>query len=247
MSRKTFVILLLTFLLSLATAYLVGWGLQRMIARSLWLTQPFYPFLEREPLEHPRLETKPFLRPSPRFLTRFSPLWVAGRTFASEVFFFLIASLAIALFPQRFHTMLEGLRKHSFSYLGIGITTAFLGFLLILLAIFTWTGLPFLPYLLLLFGFLAALGLLVSLLGLGNLLRRVMRLPESHLLIDLALGIFTFFIVASLPLFGMLAFLMASLWGWGTIVATRFGAAQGWSALSFAEAESESYSLLDNS
>jgi hypothetical protein len=64
---------------------------------------------------------------------------------------------------------------------------------------------------------------------------------------DLALGIFTFFIVASLPLFGVLAFLLASLWGWGTIVATRFGAAQGWSAFSFAESERESHSTLDNS
>ncbi len=247
MSRKTFLMLLLAFFLSLATAYLAGWGLQRMIARTPWLTQPFYPFLGREPLERHRLEPEPFLRPSPRLLARFSPLWVAGRTFASEVFFFLIASLAIALFPQRFRTMLEGLRKHSFSYLGVGITTAFLGFLLILLALFTLTGLPFLPYLLLLFGFLATLGLLVSLLGLGGLLRRAMRLPEQNLLIDLALGIFTFFIVASLPLFGTLAFLVASLWGWGTIVATRFGAAQGWSALSFAEAESENDSTLDNS
>ncbi len=247
MSRKIFLILLLVFFLSLVTAYLVGWGLQRMVARPLWLTQPFYPFSEREPLDRHRLDPEPFLRPSPRLLTRFSPLWVAGRTFASEVFFFLIASLAIALFPQRFRTMLEGLRKHSFSYLGIGITTAFLGFLLILLALFTWTGLPFLPYLLLLFGFLATVGLLVSLLGLGDLLRRAMRLPEQHVLIDLALGIFTFFIVASLPLFGTLAFLVASLWGLGTIVATRFGAGQGWSAFSFAEAENESHSALDNS
>ncbi len=244
MSRRTFVILLITFLLSLAVAYFVGWWWQRMMAGALWLTQPFYPFYEREPHGHRMFEPEPFLRPSPRQLIHFSPLWAAGRTLASEVFFFLIGFVALALFQKRFRNMLERLKKNSLSYLGVGITTALLGFLLILLAFFTLIGLPFLPFLMLFFGFLATMGLLVSLLGLGGMARRIMHLPEQHLLLDLALGICLFFIVANLPIFGMLAFFLTSLWGWGTIVATRFGAPTGWTGLTFSE--TENHSTLDS-
>ncbi len=244
MSRKTFVILLITFLLSLAVAYFVGWWWQRMMAGALWLTQPFYPFYERGPHGHRMFEPEMFLQPSPHRLIHFSPLWAAGRTFASEVFFFLLGFLAFALFPERFHIMLQELKKHSLSYLGVGITTAFLGFLLILLAFFTLIGLPFLPYLMFFFGFLAILGLLVSLLGLGGLLRRAMHLEEQNLLIDLALGIFVFFILASVPFLGVLVFLIASLWGWGTIVATRFGTPKRWTWFAFFETERNS--TLDN-
>ncbi len=240
MSRKTILTLVVLFFLSLAVSFLAGLALQRL-NRTERLRHPFPRYERNEPR---LLEREPFLQPEERFLTRFSPIWVVGRTLAAEIFFFLAGFLAFSLFPQRFRHMLIGFDQKGVAYLGIGITTAFLGLLLGLMAVISGFGLLFLPYLFFLFGLFALLGMLLSLLILGNWLRRRLHLAEEHFLLDLALGSLAFFVVGSLPGIDVLAFLLAAVWGWGAIVATRFGAEDGWKFI--ASAESPNDSTLDN-
>lgn len=227
MSRKTLITLLTLTFLSLLVSFGVGWALQKA-NRTGWLVRPslLTPYWEREP-EHPRA-FEPRLLPQARFLTRFSPWWVVGRTVASEIFFFLMGVLALFLFPQRFSRMLETSQRKALSYLGIGVITALLAILIGGLTLLSLAGLLFLPYLLFLFGLVTILGLLVSFGSLGGLLRTRLQLPEHSPLIDLVLGIGAFFIVGNIPILGTLAFLLATLWGWGAIVATRFGASESW-------------------
>lgn len=161
-----------------------------------------------------------------------SPWWLLGRVLASEVFFFLAGALVFFLFPARQQRLLAALSRRGNGYpwalLGIGVSTAVLLLALGILAVFSFVGLPFLPWLLLLVAFLWAVGLVAVALWAGRAVRNMARLPDRQPLLDLALGVLTLFIVGSVPVLGWLALLLAGLWGVGAVVATRFGSEGGW-------------------
>ncbi len=151
------------------------------------------------------------------FWSAASPWWLLGRVLASEVFFFLASALVFLLFPTRLQRLLGALLRRGNGYpcalLGIGVLTAVLPLALGILAVFSFVGLPFLPWLFLLVAFAWTVGLVAVALWIGRAVRNVARLPDRQPLLDLALGVVTLFIVGSVPVLGWLALLLAGLWG----------------------------------
>jgi hypothetical protein len=96
------------------------------------------------------------------------------------------------------------------------------------LAVFSFIGIPFLPLLFLLVAFAWAAGLVSVALQVGRVVRNKARLDDRQLLLDLALGVLSLFIVGLAPILGWIALLLAGLWGMGAVVATRFGSPGGW-------------------
>ncbi|RME80795.1 MAG: hypothetical protein D6775_15250 [Caldilineae bacterium] len=159
-----------------------------------------------------------------------SPWWVLGRVLASEVFFFIIGALVVALMPRRMQALLAALqaRERSTGLLGIGFLSGVLFVALAVLAAFSLIGLPFLPLLLILFALAWGVGLVAAAIRLGQWVGTLTRIPDRHILLDLALGVLAFFTLGSIPLLGVLTLFLAGLWGLGTVIATRMGDPSGW-------------------
>jgi hypothetical protein len=152
-----------------------------------------------------------------RFSARLSPWWALGRVLASEIFFFVIGALVVALFPRRMRVMLKALqtRGRVGGLLGLGFLSGILLLALGGLAVFSLVGIPFLPLLLLLLAIAVGIGLVAVALRLGVAVRGWTRLLGQHILLDLALGVLVFFTLGSIPFLGALTLLVASLWGLG--------------------------------
>ncbi len=221
MSRRAWLTLLGLLVLSLALAFVIGWGM-RNFGKTFWVSRPGFGFAspERGFESHPRLS--PPWRP---FFTRLSPLWILGRVLASEISLFLIGALGLLLFPKRTHALLSALslKGRTGNLLGIGFLSLLLILALFVLAAFSLVGLLFLPALGLLLSLAAALGLIGVTWRIGVGMRDLARLPDRQPLLELALGTLTLFSVGSLPIVGGLALLLAGLWGLGAVVATRLG------------------------
>lgn len=239
MSQRAWVTLIGLVLISLLVAGVIIWLAQNAVGPQVGPT--FGPRWR-----HPGVGPRPPWEEDHRFpgwrrpfWSAASPWWLLGRILASEVFFFLAGALVFLLFPARLQRLQETLSRrengHPWALLGIGIVTAVLLLALGILAVFSFVGLPFLPWLLLLAAFVWAVGLVAVALWVGRGVRNIVRLPDRRPLLDLALGVVTLFIVGSIPVLGWLALLLAGLLGVGAVVATRFGSARGWQLTALTE------------
>lgn len=245
MSRRAWLVLTGLVVLSLLVAGVTLFAGRRLGRLPLSVERPGFgaPWEPRAPWEGPRGDfpwrggrSLPWRGNRPdgepfRFFARLSPWWTLGRVLASEVFFFVIGALVLALFPQRMRTMLAALDRKGKAggLLGLGFLSGVLLLALIVLAFFSLVGLPFLLLLLTLFVLAWGVGLVAVALRLGVAVRRQTRIPDRHILLDLALGVLGFFTLGSIPFLGWLTLVVAGVWGLGTVIATRFGSAEGWS------------------
>lgn len=191
--------------------------------------EPRLPWEERHD-KFPWREGAPFPESGRYFFSRISPWWILGRVLASEIFFFIIGALVVALMPQRMQALLAALRDHgrATGLLGIGFLGGVLFFALTILAAFSLIGLPFLPLLLILFALAWGVGLIAVAIRLGQWVGALMHLSDHYILLDLGLGVLAFFTLGSIPLVGALSLLVAGLWGLGAVIITRLGSAKGW-------------------
>lgn len=241
MSQRAWVTLIGLVLISLLVAGAVIWLVQSAVgpqAGPIFGPQWGHPgFGPRPPWEEDH-RFSGWQRP---FWSAASPWWLLGRVLASEVFFFLAGALVFILFPARLQRLQHALSRrgngHPWALLGIGVLTAVLLLALGILAVFSFVGLPFLPWLFLLVAFAWTVGLVAVALWVGCGVRNIARLPDRQPLLDLALGVVTLFIVGSVPVLGWLALLLAGLWGVGAVAATRFGSAEGWQLNALIETE----------
>lgn len=238
MSKRAWALLIGLFLLSLLVAGGVAWVLPQ--ARPTFghpIPGPTYhaPWYRGEPPRFfwPEEQGRPgplFPRGRPRFFTRPHPLWHVGRVLASEIFFFLAAALVVLLFPGRITRSARIFwgDGHAWAALGVGVLVSLIMLVLSVLAALSALGLMFLPWLLMLYGFAWAVGLVVVALAVGRGLRRLFRVPDARWLLDLALGVLLLITVGLIPVLGWVVLLLAGLWGVGAVALTRFGASRGW-------------------
>lgn len=221
MSRRAWLTLIGLLVISLAIAFVMGWGI-RSLGKTSWAPHPGFGFAWPEK----GFESRPRLSPPWRpFFTRLSPLWMLGRVLASEVSLFLIGALGLTLFPKRTQAMLSALslKGKVLHVLGVGFLSILLILALFILAAFSLVGLLLLPALGLLLSLAAALGLIGATWRLGVIVRDLARLPDRQPLLELALGTLALFSAGSLPVLGGLALLLTGLWGLGAVVITRLG------------------------
>ncbi len=163
-----------------------------------------------------------FLRPR--------PVWQVGRVLATEIFFFLVAAIALFIFPHRFARCVQAANHGEGTWLplSVGFMSSITMTILSILAVLSALGLILLPWLLLLFGFVWVMGLSVAALYLGYKIRRGLRILNTPWPFDLAVGVIALVTVGILPFVGWIAFLLIGMWGMGIVILTRFGSEQGW-------------------
>lgn len=256
LSRRAWMVLGILFLLSLVMSAVSVWTISRFIRPRFVLVHPGFgaPWERWEPRERHRGPSplpwesrfrdkhSPFL-PYTRVLSRVSPWWSLGRVAASEAFLFLIGALVVGLVPHRIRRMLAALSAEGrgFTLFGLGVLVGILTLTLVILAVFSIIGWAFLPLLLVFLALAWGIGLVAVTLEIGRRIRQWTRVPDTHTLLDLAYGVLALFIVGSVPILGLLALLLAGLWGLGAVFATRGGSPEGW-MWNLAEQESASSS-----
>ena len=245
MSKRAWMVLIGLVIVSLVVTVGVLWGVRSLhVTRSRPLVGPglLLPWRHWESVRPPATPWRPWgpwFAPRGRFLLRPHPLWIAGRVLAAEILFFLMGVLVVLLFPRRMTRMFRVLSAPGGStfwrVLGMGLGTVIFLVTLVVLTGFSAVGLMFLPWILALFAFLWAMGLLVVALRLGQQVRRLLRVPDRLWPLDLALGVLVLITLGVIPVVGWLALTVAGLWGMGAVVVTRFGDPQGWQVAIFDE------------
>ncbi len=245
MSRKAWVVLIGMVLLSVLLAGVTTWAIKRppRPLPGLPIVGPTYgiPIPPRRPVVPP--PSRPLPQPRPPLPTRLRPLlpwrgaplfirphpiWQVTRVIASEIFLFLVATMAFLLFPRRLLRCRRALEQGAWSAFVMGFVGTLVMTLLGLLAMFSALGWIILPWLLLLYAFVWLMGLIVAALQLGGMVRQLFRVPDDVWMLDLALGVVLLVMLGLLPVVGWIFFLLLGMGGMGAVILTRFGSSQGW-------------------
>lgn len=209
------------------------------------LAPSWYPFVikrrewspvPRPPKEPPRFEGRLFFRLVPFGIHR-RGLPGISRYIASLVFFYLLSTILLFLFPRRLRVvtkaMTSGDLRRKLRLAAVGMIGVLAALLLASLGFFVFIGLSLLPLLLLGVSIALYVGLVGVSLALGNWIKRRAQLIEESPLLELTIGVLVLFIIGMIPILGWLFIGAAVIFGLGAILSTKFGTGERWSLEEF--------------